>query len=216
MFKKNDTNPAPQDSRWIKLGIIGAALALALSVTPLLSSTSTDALTSDGKFCVKAVSDESKFKGQAGWKDCGSGAEPVTEPTTPPVAAVQCRVAKNTFGGYRQANADKGYSTKPYDEYWTSPYTTPGLVFYTLDRDCKQQPATGISVTDDATGEKLTVEGSKGAYSAEGVIRDHSYTVKVDGKLLSDPESTKIVTGDAGWYSIIDAKFAAHSQIVLG
>ncbi|ROP74416.1 hypothetical protein [Curtobacterium sp. PhB115] len=100
MFKKNTTNPnpAPKNTddrdRWIKLGIIGAAIALVVASIPLLNSTSTDALTNDGKFCIQAVSDAGKFKGQAGWKDCGAGSDPVIEPTMPEV----CETSDETVG----------------------------------------------------------------------------------------------------------------------
>ena len=73
-MKKTTTNPAPKTGRrerWMKIGIFGAALALAVSVTPLLGSTNGDALTTDGKFCVQAVSGEGSVHGKAGYRDCG-------------------------------------------------------------------------------------------------------------------------------------------------
>lgn len=85
-MKKSNPNPAPkngQRNRAIKLGIIGAAVALVIGSVPVLDSISSDALTSDGKFCVQAVSDAGKFKGQSGWKDCGDGDVPIEEPSAP-------------------------------------------------------------------------------------------------------------------------------------
>ena len=69
-MKKSITNPssagASKRDRWLKVGIVGVAVALALSVTPLLSSTNGDALTSDGRFCILALSDAGEVQGRSG------------------------------------------------------------------------------------------------------------------------------------------------------
>ncbi|WIE60951.1 hypothetical protein DEI97_014515 [Curtobacterium sp. MCLR17_032] len=69
-MKKSTTNPSPAGAtkrdRWLKIGAVGLALALAVSVTPLLSGTNGNAATSDGKFCVLATSGAGEVQGRSG------------------------------------------------------------------------------------------------------------------------------------------------------
>lgn len=73
-MKKSTTNPSPAGAtkrdRWLKIGVVGVALALAVSVTPLLG-TQADAAKSETGACIQAESDSGKFLSLHG--SCGDG-----------------------------------------------------------------------------------------------------------------------------------------------
>jgi hypothetical protein len=104
-------NPAPKNSkrdRWLKFGIVGALLALVVSVTPLLSSTNSEALTDGGHFCIQATSEQGKFISTSGVRGC---AAPDAESTPTSTQTVEpCKTPADLLAAQvadLQAKADK-------------------------------------------------------------------------------------------------------------
>jgi hypothetical protein len=91
MFKKTTyPNPAPKTSgrdRWLKVGIVGALLALTVSVTPLFGSQA-DAVGGATGACIQAEFDSGKYTSLQG--GCGGGdSQPVpSEVPTVPFAVI--------------------------------------------------------------------------------------------------------------------------------
>jgi hypothetical protein len=101
---KKTTNLAPKTgsrARWPKVGIVGAALALAVSVTPLLGTSADAALDTPG-FCMKATGFDGSFEGAAGGKAC----EP--SPVVKPVAVADLITVSYTAPLGKFARVDYG------------------------------------------------------------------------------------------------------------
>lgn len=92
-MKKSITNPSltavTKRDRWLKIGVVGVALALAVSVTPLLGAQA-DAARSETGACIQAESASGKFLSFHG--SCGDGdARPVTNETPAAPFALICK-----------------------------------------------------------------------------------------------------------------------------
>jgi len=112
MFKKTrNPNPAPKTertSRTAKIAVVGAAVALALSVTPLFGTNASANGGVDQGACVRASTEEGKFVGEAG--ACGgSDAQPIASETPTAPFALTCRSpASKAIETTWSANLDQG------------------------------------------------------------------------------------------------------------